>query len=453
MNVFTKILENFMKHISCKLLFVILCTCGFASNPISLSSIYADALAFDTDLETSKALLKQSKGLRAENYYNFVPAPLLSYDMKHSESTYKDGAKRNASPNVLTAAISQSVSATKIFNTISANKAVGSAQASLNSEHSVLLNSVITQYATILSNYETLVALKAQASYLKKVYDQEKEKFRLGASTKASVAQAKTSYDVVIAQLVDAKLQINTGLNQLFAITGVNYSSLPVLSNEVLLDKTFILKDLSFYKSSTLEDNDNLKASKLNLESTQNLLYSARSIFLPYITYSLTYTNNHDQSDYLPSQTIEESTLGTVGVALNFANNPGIVIEQQGEFDAAVAANRSVVVDTLTQLSSAYESVLASKESVRRYENAVNSAQISLKATQASYNAGTMTLLDVLDSIQELKSNQTSLAQKRYEYLTYYAQLRILSGESPTSILKNLDATTQKSANLRNISI
>ena len=53
-----------------------------------------------------------------------------------------------------------------------ANNAYNGAKASLNAEHSVLLNSVITQYATILSSYESLMALKTQAAYLKKVYEQ-----------------------------------------------------------------------------------------------------------------------------------------------------------------------------------------------------------------------------------------------------------------------------------------
>ena len=64
-----------------------------------------------------------------------------------------------------------------------------------------------------------------------------------------------------------------------------------------------------------------------------------------------------------------------------------------------------------------------------------------------------MTLLDVLDSIQELQTNETTLAQKRYEYFTYYAQLRMLTGEDPLNILKTLDLTTAKGINLRNISI
>ena len=84
---------------------------------------------------------------------------------------------------------------------------------------------------------------------------------------------------------------------------------------------------------------------------------------LPFINYSLNYTNYHDQHSYLASEAVEESTVGAIGLGLNLDSNPGTVIKQQGAYDAAVASNRSVVTDTLTQLSNAYESVLASKES------------------------------------------------------------------------------------------
>ena len=442
-----------MKHALYKLTIIFICTVTLAGKSNSLTTLYNDAVRFSPDLETVKATVEQSIGVKFEQYYNFVPLPLINYDVNNNEFTYKDGSKRDSHPNALTVAISQSVSAPKIFNTISANKAADSSKAALDAEHSSLLNSVIGQYANVLSSYESLMALKTQAAYLKKVYEQEKQKLRLGASTKANVAQAKTSYDVVVAQQVDAKLSISTGLNQLFLLTGVNYTTLPQLSSDIKLNDTLTLKNIDSYKASTLSDNDNIRASKLNLQANQNQLYSARSGFLPYITYGLTYTNYHDQSDYLPSQTIEESTVTTVGVGLNLANNPGVVMQQQGIYDEAVASNRGVVTDTLTQLSTAYESVLASKEAVRRYENAVKSAKVSLKATQASYNAGSMTLLDVLNSIQELQSNETILAQKRYEYFTYYAGLRALTGESPTQILKTLDQTTSKGVNLRNIAI
>lgn len=442
-----------MKHLFYKASLAIICTISLANNATSLTSIYNDALAFDPDLQTAQATLKQAKGLRFEQYYNFVPGPIINYEKTKTENSYLDGTKKNSDPEVLTVAIQQTISAPKVFSTISANRAVEGAQSNLNAQHSVLLNSVITQYATILSSYETLMALKTQASYLKKVYQQEKEKLRLGASTKANVAQAKTSYDVVVAQQVDAKLKISTGLNQLYILTGVNYSKLPMLSSDVKLNEKLTLKNIDTYQSATIADNDNIRASKSNLETNQNLLYAARSSFLPFINYSLNYTNYHDQHSYLASQTVEESTVGAIGLGLNLDSNPGTVIKQQGAYDAAVASNRSVVTDTLTQLSNAYESVLASKESVKRYQNAVKSAKVSLNATQASYNAGTMTLLDVLSSIQELQTNETTLAQKRYEYFTYYAQLRMLTGETPSQILKTLDLTTAKGINLRNISI
>lgn len=446
-----------MRNTLLKAILILICTIVLADkSPMSSTSIarlYKDAINFDPDLESAKANVTQSRGVRYEQYYNFIPAPLLSFDKNKNENTYKDGSKRDSNPELLTVTIQQSISAPKVYNTMGANNAYNGAKASLNAEHSVLLNSVITQYATILSSYESLMALKTQAAYLKKVYEQEQQKLRLGASTKANVAQAKTSYDVVVAQQVDAKLNISKGLNQLFTLTGVNYNYLPKLSDDIKLNQVLKLKNIDSYKTSTLNDNANIKASKLGVKANQNLLYSARSTFLPYITYGLSYTNYHDQNNYLPAQTIEKQTITTVGLGLNLGSNPGTIIQQQGVYDAAIASNRGVVTNTLTQLTTAYESVLASKEAVRRYENAVKSATISLKATQASYNAGTMTLLDVLDSIQELQTNETTLAQKRYEYFTYYAQLRMITGESPTEILKTLDQTTSKNVNLRNIAI
>lgn len=436
-----------------KIIFLCLITHGLAANTPKLSDIYQDAITFSPDLATAKATLTESRGLQFENIYNFVPAPLIAYDLKNNDYTYKDGTSTNSKPELLSVTMTQTISAPKIFSVFSANRTVDSAKASLKSEYSSVLNSVVTEYATILSNYEALMALKAQSDYLQKVYRQEQEKFRLGASTKANVAQAKASYDITLAGQVNAKLAINTSLNELYLITGINYASLPLLAEDIQLKDKLVLKSHQAYTDTSLQTNNNIQASKLSLKSNQDKLAAAATGFVPFITYGVTYTNNHDQSDYLTSQTIEESTVSSVGLALNLASNPGTIIEQRGALDAAIASNRNIVTGTLTQLSSAYDGVLASTEAIRRYQTAVSSAKISLKATQASYNAGTMTLLDVLDSLQELQSNETELSKTKYALITYYTQLRILAGDTPENILHTLDQTMGKAVNLRKIKV
>lgn len=427
---------------------------GFAqAKSTSLNELYNDAINFNQTIATAESTVQQAKGARFESIYNFVPAPLVSFNKEHIENTYKDGSKKESHPENLGVSIEQTLSAPKIYNVISANQSIQSTEASFRAEHSVLLNSVISQYANILTTYESLAALKIQANYLKKVYDQERQKLRLGSSTKANVAQAKTSYDVVLAQEVDAKRLISTGLNELYTLTGKNYTELPKLSNNIKLSDLPSLKNVTSYQDSALTNNDNIKASKLNVKANRSLLNAARGSFLPYITYTLNYTNKHKQSNYLASQTVEESTLTTFGLAYNLASNPGTVMQQQGVVNAAIANNKGIITSSLSNIATAYESVLASKESIKRYQNAVNSAEISFKATKASYNAGTMTLLDVLDSIQELQNNQTELAKKRYEYITYYAQLRLLAGEKPQNILGTLDRLSNVNINVRDIRI
>ena len=62
-----------------------------------------------------------------------------------------------------------------------------------------------------------------------------------------------------------------------------------------------------------------------------------------------------------------------------------------------------------------------------------------------------MTLLDVLDSLQELQSNETELSKTKYALITYYTQLRILAGDTPENILHTLDQTMGKAVNLRKL--
>ena len=153
-----------------------------------------------------------------------------------------------------------------------------------------------------------------------------------------------------------------------------------MLAEDIQLKDKLVLKSHQAYTDTSLQTNNNIQASKLSLKSNQDKLAAAATGFVPFITYGVTYTNNHDQSDYLTSQTIEESTVSSVGLALNLASNPGTIIEQRGALDAAIASNRNIVTGTLTQLSSAYDGVLASTEAIRRYQTAVTSAKNKSKS-------------------------------------------------------------------------
>lgn len=423
-----------------------------ATNPAafcSISTLYSDALKFDEDLQAAKGSLQQAEGQQFGSFYSFVPAPIITYTKSRQTNTFSSGVEQISHPSALNLSVTQSLSAEKVFNTLGSNKSVQSAKANYRAEHGSLLNDLINNYAVILSTYESLQASKTQTAYLKRTYQQEQEKYRIGSSTKANVAQARAAYDVAFAQQVSQKQNLDKSLNELFALTGKNYDKLGSLSKSEQLDQVFKLNHINTYQTAATKNNGTLIASKRHVEAQKMQLNSSVSKFLPYITYGVSYTKNENNKNSSLVYTLDNNKTATIGLAYNLSANPGTIIYQNGALNTAIANNRSVVTNTLASITTAYNGVNASKESVRRYKNAVKSSKISLQATQKAYAAGSMTLLDVLNAVNELQINESTYAQKRYEYLSYYTQLRTLAGDKPEAILSTIDRLMDTKVNVR----
>ncbi|MGL6166283.1 MAG: TolC family protein, partial [Aeromonas veronii] len=83
---------------------------------------------------------------------------------------------------------------------------------------------------------------------------------------------------------------------------------------------------------------------------------------------------------------------------------------------------------------SSYNNVNASIGSVRAYSQSVVSADSALKATEAGYEVGTRTIVDVLDSTRKLYEAKQKLSEARYNYI-----LNILSLKQAAGILEAQD--------------
>ncbi len=76
---------------------------------------------------------------------------------------------------------------------------------------------------------------------------------------------------------------------------------------------------------------------------------------------------------------------------------------------------------------------------VEALKQGFESSQTSLKATEAGYDVGTRTSVDVLDQRRLLVNAQTAYLQSRYDYLQNVVALRLAAG--------NLDAQTLEELN------
>ena len=70
---------------------------------------------------------------------------------------------------------------------------------------------------------------------------------------------------------------------------------------------------------------------------------------------------------------------------------------------------------------------------------ALESTQTALRATEAGYEVGTRTTVDVLDARRILIQAQTSYSTSRYNYINNLIQLRLAAGNLDRGVIEEIN--------------
>ena len=124
---------------------------------------------------------------------------------------------------------------------------------------------------------------------------------------------------------------------------------------------------------------------------------------------------------------------GTIGIQLNVPIYTGGAITsrvKQAQYAYVMASEDLVQTfrSTEAQINSGYNNVRASLSSIAAYEQTVKSSNSALEATEAGFEVGTRTIVDVLDATRSLYASENQLANARYDYIINMLQLKYSAG-------------------------
>ena len=141
-----------------------------------------------------------------------------------------------------------------------------------------------------------------------------------------------------------------------------------------------------------------------------------------------------------------------VGLNLNvplYRGGATTSLTKQAEFNYVSASQdlektyRSVVKD----VRAFNNNISASIGALRAYEQTVVSAQSALEATEAGFDVGTRTIVDVLDSTRRLYDANKNLSNARYDYILSVLQLRQAVGTLSEQDVLDVNAGLKTASN------
>ncbi len=271
-------------------------------------------------------------------------------------------------------------------------------------------------YFDVLSAQDTLTFVIADKKAIARQLEQAKQRFEVGLIAITSVHEAQAAFDGATANQIKAENNLDNANEALSEIVGNRNYQLDTVVEELELARPSP-EDLSVWTETALKQNPFVIGARNSSEIAQKEIEVQRSGHYPTLdlvgSYGLNRTESNNGSDV---------DVGSVGLqlALPLYSGGGVVAatkQAQYDFEAAQLDLEQQQRAVTREVRDAYRGVLASISEVKALAATVVSSKSAVDATEAGYEVGTRTIVDVLNSQRNLFSTMNDYANARYNYI------------------------------------
>jgi len=405
------------------------------SHAEDLLEIYRYAQQSDPQLLAAEAGNQAAQEVRAQSRAALLPQLNLSAnvtqhssDITKSNTTTPTGEETYTS-NGYTVSLVQSLYHHEYYVQLrQADASIARANAEYEGAKQSLILRVAEAYFNVLAAQDSLTTAEASKRAFSQQLRQTQQRFDVGLSAITDVHEAQAAYDSAVATELAAQSQLDTNRENLREIIGRDPVALSVLKDEVPLMSPDPA-DINQWVEKAQKQNLSLLAAEAAARAAQEELNKRQAGHYP--TLDLVASHNYnDSTDYAYGN---ESTNNSIGVQLNVPiYSGGLTTAQTREARALYTQAQEALEQqrraTVRETRSAYLSVTTGISQVNARKQALASAQTALEATQAGFEVGTRTIVDVLNSQRERFTAQSEYLRARYDYLLATLRLKQAAG-------------------------
>ena len=302
-----------------------------------------------------------------------------------------------------------------------------------------LIVRVTQAYFNVLKAKDDLVFSQAEKSAIARQLEQTKQRFSVGLTAITDVHEAQSKYDISVTEEIRAKNAIFNAEEELRVITNVYPSNVFVLNTERFSTTTPAPNSADEWQKTAEAKNLELIAAKVGVEIAKKDISTAKAGHYPTLDLDAQWGSGKSQNT-IEAQGRNEKFDETpyfddysVGVTLTVPLSSGGAIQSsvRKAQQRYVLANQDMMQshrDIVRTTRNAYNTVVAAISSIKAYEQSVLSAEKALEATEAGFEVGTRTIVDVLDSTRNLYNAKRNLSSSRYSYIQNVLLLKRAGG-------------------------
>ena len=396
----------------------------------NLLDIYTQAQQKDTQLRESKAVRDQAFEKINESRAALLPQINLGAGLNYLNNKNDTQTNSNATGSL---SLDQSVyRRSNWVNLDLTEKSATQSDVAYNLTVQQLMVRTSQAYFNVLKAQDTLEFVRANKAAVERQLEQTQQRFEVGLTAITDVHEAEASRDQALADEISAENTLDNSYEVLRELTGVDHRNLDVLNTERFTpQKTAFGSDK--WLELALDKNLELHSARIGKDIAKEQIDLAKTGHEP--TLDLGAGLNTGYYDYKDEIRNSDGNDNQANVGLTFklplytgGATTSQVKQAQYNYVAASEQLERSFRSVQSSVRSSYNNVNASIGSVRAYTQSVISAESALKATEAGYEVGTRTIVDVLDSTRKLYDAKQKLSEARYNYILSILNLKQAAG-------------------------
>lgn len=295
---------------------------------------------------------------------------------------------------------------------------------------------VVNAYFQALQAKDDLSFAEAEKKAIKRQLEQTKQRFSVGLTAITDVHEAQAQYDSAVAREIQARNAVEIAYESIREITGQYPQTLAALDTETFSPSDPAPEDVMKWVKKAENSNLSLLESMVQVEIAEQQIKQQQSGHYPTVSLSANYSTNDTDRTIEGQQTPDTGRLDSRSIGLNVSVPIFSGFRTSAEVSQArdnYVASSQQMVQTRRQIErevrNAYYEVSASIASINAFQQSVVSAESALKATEAGFEVGTRTIVDVLDSTRNLYNAKRNLSEARYGYIRQMLRLEQAAGQ------------------------
>jgi outer membrane protein len=308
-----------------------------------------------------------------------------------------------------------------------ADKQIAQAEVTYAAEEQDLILRVAQAYFNVLSAQDMLEFAKAENAAIARQLDQSKQRFEVGLIAITDVHEAQAAFDQSRADLIQAENVLDNAWEAQQEIILQSVNQLAPLTADLPLNPPNPQNPEQWAETAQTQ-NLGLQATQFGVEIARMNIDVQDSGDSP----TLDIVGSH-ALNLSSSATGSDAQTTTVGLQLNVPLYTGGAVNsrtRQARYDyEATQQNLDKQRRSVNRtVRDAYRGVMSSISTVEALKASTISAQSALEATEAGFEVGTRTMVDVLNAQRDLFRARSNYSKVRYDFILSGLQLKQATG-------------------------